>query len=208
MSKLQKNIDMQDFVQNFINDVAVELTDEFDQNFERKAFFTDKWPSTKLHNSRGSMMARNNNLRNSIKYDIVGEQITWSSSLPYASIHNEGGEITVTEKMKRFFWAMYYKAAGAVSKSIERADGRILFVSTDSKEKMKKQAKSKSQRAERMNKEAQQWKALALMKVGQKIKIDKRQFIGDHPQVRQAVETVWNDSFPDFKNYINQIIKK
>lgn len=174
---------MQYFVQNFINDVAVELTDEFDQNFERKAFFTDKWPGTKLHNPRGSMMARNNNLRNSIKYDIVGEQITWSSSLPYASIHNEGGEITVTEKMKRFFWAMYYKAAGAVTKT-------------------------KSQRNERLTIEAQQWKNLALMKVGQKIKIEKRQFIGDHPQVRQAVQNVWNDNFKDFESYMNQIMKK
>lgn len=174
---------MQDFVRHFVEDVAVELTDEFDQNFERKAFFTDKWASAKLQNNRGSLMARNNNLRNSIKYDILNEQITWSSSLPYASIHNEGGEITVTEKMKRFFWAMFYKASGAVTKP-------------------------KSQRNERLTVEAQQWKALALMKVGQKIKIDKRQFIGDHPQVRQAVETIWNDNFEDFKNYMNQVIKK
>lgn len=174
---------MQDFVKNFINDVAVELTDEFDQNFERKAFFTDKWPGTKLHNNRGSMMARTNNLRNSIKYNILNEQITWSSSLPYASIHNEGGEIIVAEKMKRFFWAMYYKASGAVTKT-------------------------KSQRNERLTTEAQQWKALALMKVGQKIKIEKRQFIGDHIQVKQAIENVWQDNFKDFEKHMNQIMKK
>lgn len=181
---------MQDFVQNFINDVAVELTDEFDQNFERKAFFTDKWPGTKLHNPRGSIMARTNNLRNSIKYDIVAEQITWSSSLPYASIHNEGGEITVTEKMKRFFWAMYYKASGGILYSV----------------KTKQAAKTK--RNERLSIEAQQWKALALMKVGQKIKIEKSQFIGDHIQVRQAVENVWNDNFKDIEKHMNQIMKK
>lgn len=174
---------MQDFVKQFIEDVAVELTDEFDQNFERKAFFTDKWEGVKLHNPKGSMMARTNNLRNSIKYDILNEQITWSSSLPYASIHNEGGEITVSEKMKRFFWAMFYKAAGAVTKT-------------------------KSQRNERLTIEAQQWKALALMKVGQKIKVEKRQFIGDHPQARQAVQNVWNDNFKDFENYMNSKFKK
>ena len=176
---------MQDFIKDFINDVAVELTEQFDTNFTDKAFFGDKWADAKLHNSRGSLMARNNNLRNSIvnNWQIQGTDITWSSSLPYASIHNEGGEITVTEKMKRFFWAMYYKASGAVTKT-------------------------KSQRNERLTIEAEQWKALALMKVGQKIKIEKRQFIGDHPQVQQAVQNVWNDNFKDFENYMNQIMKK
>jgi hypothetical protein len=28
----------------------------------------------------------------------------------YTQIHNEGGEIVVTEKMKAFFWAKYYEA--------------------------------------------------------------------------------------------------
>ena len=78
---------------------------------------------------------------------------------------------------------MYYKAAGAVTKT-------------------------KSQRNERLTIEAQQWKALALMKIGQKIKIEKRQFIGDHPQTRQAVHNVWNDNFKDFENYMNSKFKK
>lgn len=28
---------------DILNDMRVELSDEFDRNFERKAFFTEKW---------------------------------------------------------------------------------------------------------------------------------------------------------------------
>lgn len=30
----------------------------------------------------------------------------------YAKIHNEGGTITVTPQMKRFWWAKYYELSG------------------------------------------------------------------------------------------------
>jgi phage gpG-like protein len=35
--------------------------------------------------------------------EITGTSIKWKSSLTYANIHNEGGTITVTPKMKGFF---------------------------------------------------------------------------------------------------------
>lgn len=200
---------MEQLFEKFVRDVAVELNDEFDQNFERKAFFTDKWPESKMRNNRGSLMARTNNLRNSISYSIQGDHITWSSALPYASIHNEGGEITVTQKMKSFFWAMYYKAAGAVSKSYKKPDGkRIVFISSESKSLMAKQAGGTSDRDKNLNKEAEQWKAMALMKVGDTIKIEKRQFIGDHPQVRQAISNVWDSHTKHLDEFVKQKLKR
>ncbi len=53
-------------------------------------------------------------LRNSIKVKeatLNRIEITAGEGLPYAAIHNNGGTITVrvTEKMKKYFWAMYYK---------------------------------------------------------------------------------------------------
>ncbi len=30
-------------IKSILRDIAVELTDEFDQNFERQAFFSEKW---------------------------------------------------------------------------------------------------------------------------------------------------------------------
>lgn len=154
------------FIRNILQDVKVDLAQEFDRNFERKAFFDKPWPATKLRNYRGSLMMRSGKLRRSIKAQISGATITFSSSMPYAAIHNEGGEITVTDKMKRYFWAMYYKASGAVVKG------------------------SKSKRNQRISTEADQWKALALMKVGTKMKIDQRQFIGHHPQVDTAIRKI------------------
>ncbi len=96
------------FFKAFVKDVKTELADEFDRNFERKAFFNEKWPGTGIPNNRGSLMMRSGGLRRAIKSSINGNSIHFSSSRPDASLHNEGGEIAVTPKMKKFFWAMYY----------------------------------------------------------------------------------------------------
>ena len=167
---------------NIIKDVQVNLSDEFDRNFERKAFFDRPWSPAKLTNNRGSLMMRSGNLRNSISSKIEGENIVWTSSQPYASIHNEGGEIIVTQKMKSFFWAMYYKAGGAV--------------------------KGTSQRDQRLSQEAAQWKALALMKVGQKMKIEQRQFIGDHPEVGKHIEFAMQGSLEELNQYVINHLKQ
>ena len=44
-------------------------------------------------------------------YGYVTSQNTTAVARSYAAIHNEGGTITVkvTEKMRKYFWAMYYK---------------------------------------------------------------------------------------------------
>lgn len=169
-----------------LNDMAVELADEFDRNFERKAFFTEKWASPKINNARGSVMNRSGNLRRSIKYSVRDGMIMFSSSLPYASIHNEGGEITVTAQMKKYFWAMYYKAVGGIT---TKADG----------------GESKSKKNVKLTGEAAKWRAMALMKVGQKMKIEKRQFIGNHPQVLHIAKSVIEDNL---KIFSEELIKK
>lgn len=181
-------MDINELENKIVNDLAVELADEFDKNFERKAFFTDKWPDNKLRNARGSMMARTGNLRRSIKYNVRGSMVTFSSSLPYASVHNQGGEITVTEKMKKYFWAMYYKAAGAVTTT---ASGK----------------ESNNKKNTNLRTEALQWKNLALMKVGSKIKIEKRQMVGNHPQVAKIVQDVIDSNMIAFNEAIAQQFK-
>lgn len=179
----------QDFTKNILSDVRVDLTEEFDRNFERKAFFDRAWPSTKLVNKRGSLMARTNNLRRSVRSRQEANSIRWSSSLAYASIQNEGGEVTVTEPMKRFFWAMYYKSAGAITKT-SRGEAR------------------NNQRNSKLTIEAAQWKALALQKVGSKMKIQQRQFIGDHPIVRQRVESIIDANFKALNQDIINLLKQ
>jgi phage gpG-like protein len=180
---------MNQLIKNIIQDARVKLTEEFDRNFETKSFFGAPWAASKAPNHKGTLMMRSGALRKSIRSSVSGSTITWSSSLPYAGIHNEGGEIEVTAKMKRFFWAMYYKSAGAVTYSI------------------KKKEANNTQRNQRLSKEAEYWKSLALMKVGAKLKIEKRQFIGDHPQVGVVINKVMADNSKDIENYIKTHLK-
>ncbi len=58
------------FFKAFVKDVKTELADEFDRNFERKAFFNESWPGTGIPNSKGSLMVRTGAMRRSIKSSI------------------------------------------------------------------------------------------------------------------------------------------
>ncbi len=86
--------------------IAKDIGDEFDQNFERKAFFDKKWRDRKFGN-RGSLLVATGRLRSSIATKTTLNSIIFASDTPYASIHNEGGVIEVTKKMKGYFWYMY-----------------------------------------------------------------------------------------------------
>lgn len=163
-----------------IKDIKVKLDDEFDRNFERKAFFTSAWKPAKV-NTIGSLMMRTGALRKSLQSAITGgNSIQWASSLPYAELHNFGGDITVTSKMKGFFWYRFRLATGGNNKNL--------------------------------NAEALFWRAMALKPVGSVIKIEKRQFIGEHPMVDTAVKKVaddWfnNDVVPLVGNYLRDTFK-
>ena len=161
---------------DFIRDLRVELTDEFDRNFERKGFFNEKWDEARMQNRRGSLLMRTGALRRSIRSQSSSNTIRWFSSLPYASIHNNGGFITVTVKMKRYFWAMHLKASGA------------------------KQSRS-------MSAEAGFWKAMALKKIGTKIKIAKRQFIGYHSKIDGIVDKVFQQTLNRYEIQITKTLK-
>lgn len=183
-------MDANNFIKNIISDVRVDLSEEFDRNFERKAFFDKKWKGTNLPNQRGSLLSRSGKLRRSIMSKQNRNSVSWSSSLPYASIHNVGGEIVVTEKMKSFFWAMYYKSSNA-----------IVF-------NVRKKAAANTTRNRKLSAEAQQWKNLALQKVGSKMKIEQRQFIGDHPIVRQRTEDIIGVNFKELQQHFYNKLKK
>lgn len=150
------------YFQQLLQDIQVETTEEFDRNFERKAFFDDMWPETRIQNQNGSLLLRSGQLRSSINSSIQGDGIVFTSNLPYASIHNEGGEIKVTPQMKKFFWAKYYES--------------------------KTQADRPNAWNTQIASQAATWKAMALQPVGKRIKIEQRQFIGDHPYIDDIVK--------------------
>lgn len=174
---------MDNLVQNIVRDVRTELAEEFDRNFQRKAFFDQPWPKTRFPNKRGSMMMRSGMLRRGNRATSVGNTIVFSNSEPYAALHNEGGQLVITTKMIKFFWAMYYKANGAASKG----GGKRKLALSD---------------------EAQMWKALALKKPGQVLKVEKRQFIGWHPSIKPRIERVLNSHLTELDKQITKMLKR
>lgn len=162
-----------------MKDIQVELSEEFDRNFERKAFFDQPWPPTRMHNRRGSLMLRSGYLRRSLRSSIAGNELRFTSSAIYADLQNNGGQVRVTGKMRRFFWAMFYKTS---KKS--KTGGRIVTP------------------------EAAMWKAMALKPVGSMIKIPARTFIGNHPQVDASIKRVFEDNLKELESYLSTIIKK
>lgn len=165
------------FLQRTLTDIKVKLEGEFKENFTRKAFFDEKWKTPKFPNSRGSMMLRSGNLRASIIGKVQGNSIVFSSSMPYADIHNNGGEILITPQMKKYFWAMFYKVSNAGKR------GNLPM-------------------------EAQMWKALALKKVGETIKIEKRQFIGHHEKTDAFVKEIISHNFEELKKEMDKLIRR
>ena len=43
-------MDFKTFLNHVLSDTKVKLTEAFDRNFERKGFFNQKWPETKIPN--------------------------------------------------------------------------------------------------------------------------------------------------------------
>jgi phage gpG-like protein len=166
--------------------IDVELGEMFDKNFERKAFFTQAWTPRKRED-KGTLLLRTGKLRRSIRKEISGDSIRFTSSESYTAIHNEGGVLMVTKKMKKFFWAKYLEASGKVRT-------------------IKKGTSAKSKSNLRISAAAQAWKYMAMMREGSKIKIPQRQFIGDAPEVRIAVEKIFNEKLkvlePEIKKYL------
>lgn len=156
------------------------MSDEFDKNFERQAFFSEAWQRRKCPmRPGGSILIDTGKLRQSISSRSTENSITFFSTLPYAAIHNDGGEIKVTRKMKSFFWHKYYEATGSFGRKKNgerRNDKRTVQLST----------------------EAEFWKFMALMKEGKSIKIPRRRFLGASPEVEKVVKEIIEENLTDY----------
>ena len=136
--------------------------DHFQTGFRQGGFQdngTQAWQRKKRHDKYGPLMSSRQNLYGSIYYHPEDYSVTVGTEVPYAAIHNEGGDIIVTARMKRFFWAKYREANGG---------------------SWKRNAK---------NDEAEFWKTLALKKVGSVIHIPKRKFIGESQELTDKINT-------------------
>ncbi len=120
------------------------------------------------------------------KVSETDSKIIVQSDTPSSQIHNEGGTITVTAQMKRFWWAKYYEFAGKTKKTKSGGQSR-------SKSNIKTNAK------------ADFCRQLALMKVGSKVKIPKRQFMGNSATMMKLFDDFWRGQLEvTFKQHLNK----
>ena len=185
------NKDVKKVVARILKDIQVEMSDEFDRNFERQAFFSEKWQRRKspIRDESRAILTDTGALRKSIGSRTTENSITFFTTLPYAAIHNDGGEIVVTQRMKRFFWHKYYEATGAFGR---RKDGSL----------------RKDKRNARLDTEADFWRLMALKKVGSTIKIPRRRFLGTSPEVEKAVREIVEENLTEYFTIEYDIIRK
>ena len=84
-------MDGEQLKRNILKDMRTELADEFDKNFDRKAFFTKKWKRRANPDAKGSLLMVTGTMRRSVKAEVKVNGVRFSSAVPYAAIHNEGG---------------------------------------------------------------------------------------------------------------------
>ncbi len=177
----EKNADINKAIAKILSDIRVELLERFDKNFEDKSYFGQAWKRKRPggYRSNKPLLIDTGDLRRSVKGETTSNSVIFTSSSPYASIHNHGGEITVTRKMKAYFWHKYKEAIGGFGYTrggVKRDDARNRAITS----------------------EAAFYRAMALQRVGSKIRIPRRKFLGYHPEVEKAVREIVEENLRDF----------
>ena len=165
--------------------------DHFQDNFRQGGFVNGglhPWPKARRLSSGGTdaaskygtLLSGRNHLFSSIKYMPSDYRVTVANELVYAPIHNWGGmvSVNVTDRMRRFAWAKFYKASGRARKA---ATGQ-----KKGRKAGKKQHAGKKQQA--ANPQASFWKGLALTKKKKlAIHIPQRQFLGESKELTTKI---------------------
>ena len=88
-------------------------------------------------------------------------------------------EIQVTARMKRYFWHKYYETVGGFGR---KKNGKL----------------RQDKRNAKLGEAAEFYKHMALMKVGSKITIPRRRFLGYSPEIEKAVTEVIEDNLEQY----------
>lgn len=122
---------------------------QFQQNFRLGGFVNNgltKWRPTQRQlnggdsaaSKYGPLLSSRNMLYSSIAYTPFSGYVVIGTGVPYAGIHNQGGTVspTVTGKMRKFAWAMYYKNGGCNGKGEPAAAGKWKALALTKKKKL------------------------------------------------------------------------
>jgi len=156
--------------------------DHFRLNFKKQGFDdagVKAWKkrSFEMPGKSRSVLTQRGKLRDSIQYRVAFNYTVIYSKEPYASIHNEGGKVPVTRKMRSFFWAMYYQTLGKATTEAK----------TSLKTKKTTYASSSLKKKESLMPEAKIWLNMA-MKKGNTITIPQRQFMGHSQNMNKKID--------------------
>lgn len=171
--------------------VGVIAVNHFKQNFRDGGWLDDglhPWKKTLRQKQGGPdakygpLTSRRNHLMSSIQSKPGLGEVTIENPVPYAAIHNDGGDITthptVSPKMRRYAWHMAYSLAGI---------------------------NGKGSLPKELPEEARLWKCLALTrktKITVKAHIPQRQFMGDSKELQVKVNKTINESLEKIKDGI------
>ena len=129
------------------------------QRFKNRVFESSRGRGKGILNDTGNLVDSIKIISRSPNSVNVGIR---ASEIPYAELHQQGGKIPVTDKMRKFFWAKYYQHASPVGRT-------------------------RGKRSASTNQEADFWKAMALKKKNSMITIHKRQFMDATPDLEKAI---------------------
>lgn len=139
---------------------------------ERQGFLgttIDGWAESKtgiIKKAGGKMLIEKGNLLRGITQQVNGTKVmvyVIGVAAKYAEIHNIGGTITVTPKMRKFFWAKYYENS---KKIVTLQNGKL------------------STKSVAINQIAEYYKNLALAKT---LVIPKRRYIGNSATLNHEI---------------------
>lgn len=110
--------------QRLPNQIAITAVNFFKRNFKVGGFVDrpfKKWKEVGGKNKRGKTLVKSGNLRRAIKKLRVTRNkvvVGINKNIPYAQIHNDGGKIPITPKMRRWAWYMFKKTNNELYKGI------------------------------------------------------------------------------------------
>ena len=100
--------------------IGSKVRESIRENFRKGRFYKGEAWQTPLRTDvgiagpgYGPLLSGTNTLMSSVDYIVGPARVTLRTVLVYAKIHNDGGQITVTPKMKSYFWSRYYDAGGS-----------------------------------------------------------------------------------------------
>jgi phage gpG-like protein len=174
--------------------ISVLAADQFRLNFRKQGFMDTSlkpWTARKFEfpGKKRSILTgiAGGALRDSITSTFTANKAVVSTNKAYARIHNEGGIVPVTPKMRAFFWAMYYKTKAKASTAEHSSIKTRKTIA----------ARSSLSKAAKLAPEANIWRNLA-MKKGNTITIPKRQFMGHSKDLEKKIDRL-------VKNYMKKL---